>query len=130
MTLHKSEDYVHAALKAGANGYILKDATQEEFRAAVQTVLRGKTYLSMDVSANVITGYLDGGKSADRSSIYDLLTQREREELKLVAEAKSNKFIAGFLNLSVTTVEKHRSIQYGRLYRVHPFCCGLMSLIL
>ena len=108
-TLHKAEDYVHASLKAGADGYILKDATQEEFLGAIRSVLLGKTYLSMDVSTTVVTGYLNGGKSSGASSAYDSLTHREREVLKLVAEAKSNKFIAEFLSLSVKTVEKHRS---------------------
>jgi DNA-binding NarL/FixJ family response regulator len=115
MTLHKSEDHVHASLKAGAHGYILKDATQEEFFVAVHSVLRGKTYLSMDVSAKVVSGYLGGGKTSGSSGVYDSLTHREREVLKLVAEGKSNKDIAAFLNLSVKTVEKHRSNLMSKL---------------
>jgi len=115
MTLHKTEDYVHASLKAGADGYILKDATQEEFRAALGSVLRGKTYLSMDVSAHVVNGYLGGGASSGAASVYDSLTHREREVLKLVAEGKSNKGIAEFLSLSVKTVEKHRSNLMAKL---------------
>ena len=109
MTLHRAEDYVHAALKAGANGYILKEGTQEEFRLAIRTVLKGKTYLSMDVSDKVVSGYLGGGKSSAAGSVYDSLTHREREVLKLVAEGKANKRIAELLNLSAKTVEKHRS---------------------
>jgi DNA-binding NarL/FixJ family response regulator len=115
MTLHKAEDYVHASLKAGADGYILKDATQEEFHVAIHSVLRGKTYLSTNVSANVVSGYLGGGRSSGASSVYDSLTHREREVLKLVAEGKSNKYIAEFLNLSVKTVEKHRSNLMSKL---------------
>ena len=115
MTLHKAEDYIHASLKAGADGYILKDATQEELRVAIRSVLLGKTYLSMDVSAKVVSGYLGGGKSSGASSVYDSLTHREREVLKLVAEGKSNKYIAEFLNLSVKTVEKHRSNLMSKL---------------
>ena len=109
MTLHKAEDYIHASLKAGADGYILKDATQEEFRLAIRSVLQGKTYLSMDVSSKVVTGYLGGGNSSGASSVYDSLTHREREVLKLVAEGKSNRLVAEYLSLSVKTVEKHRS---------------------
>ena len=56
MTLHKTEDYIHAALTAGADGYILKETEPEEFFAAIHSVLRGKTYLSADVSALVGTG--------------------------------------------------------------------------
>jgi DNA-binding NarL/FixJ family response regulator len=108
VTLHREEDYVHASLRAGADGYILKDATQEEFRLAIRSILLGKTYLSIDVSAKVVTGYL-GGKSSGATCTYDLLTLREREVLKLVGEAKENKYIAEFLSLSVKTVEKHRS---------------------
>jgi len=115
MTLHKTEDYIHASLKAGADGYILKDATQEEFLFAIRSVLQGKTYLSMDVSAKVVTGYLGGGKSSDATSVYDSLKHREREVFKLVAEGKSNKFIAEFLNLSVKTVKKHRASLMSKL---------------
>jgi DNA-binding NarL/FixJ family response regulator len=115
MTLHKAEDYVHASLRAGADGYILKDATQDELRMAIRSVLQGKTYLSIDVSANVVSGYLGGGAASGASSVYDSLTHREREVLKLVAEGKSNKYIAEFLNLSVKTVEKHRSNLMSKL---------------
>jgi DNA-binding NarL/FixJ family response regulator len=115
MTLHKAEDYIHASLKAGADGYILKDATQDEFRVAIRSVLSGKTYLSMDVSSKVVNGYLGGGNAAGPTSIYDSLTHREREVLKLVAEGNSNKFIAEFLSLSVKTVEKHRSNLMSKL---------------
>jgi DNA-binding NarL/FixJ family response regulator len=115
MTLHKTEDYIHAALEAGADGYILKDATQEEFHTAIHSVLAGKTYLSIDVSAKVVTGYLGGGKSTRASSVYDSLTHREREVLKLVGEGKSNKYVAEFLSLSVKTVEKHRSNLMSKL---------------
>src|SRR5476649_1484466 len=115
MTLHKTEDYIHAALTAGADGYILKDATQEEFLTAIRSVLAGKTYLSLDVSAKVVAGYLGGGKASGASSIYDSLTHREREVLKLVAEGKSNKFAAEFLSLSIKTVEKHRSNLMAKL---------------
>src|SRR5471030_2347689 len=69
MTLHKTEDYIHASLKAGADGYILKVATADEFRTAVRSVLDGKTYLSIDVQANVVSGYLGGGKSSATSSV-------------------------------------------------------------
>jgi DNA-binding NarL/FixJ family response regulator len=114
MTLHKTEEFIHASLKAGADGYILKDATHDELRVAIRSVLAGKTYLSMDVSGKVVSGYLGGGKSAS-PSVYDTLTQREREVLKLVAEGKSNKDVAEFLSLSVKTVEKHRSNLMAKL---------------
>ncbi|MDB5811726.1 MAG: two component transcriptional regulator, LuxR family [Betaproteobacteria bacterium] len=109
MTLHKTEEFIHASFEAGADGYILKDATHEEFHVAFRNVLQGKTYLSTDVSAKVISGFLGGGKSRVGTSVFSSLTHREREILKLVAEGKSNKEIALYLYLSVKTVEKHRS---------------------
>jgi DNA-binding NarL/FixJ family response regulator len=63
----------------------------------------------MDVSGKVVSGYLGGGRSASGASVFDTLTHREREVLKLVAEGRPNKGIAEYLNLSVKTVEKHRS---------------------
>jgi DNA-binding NarL/FixJ family response regulator len=104
LTLHKTEEFIHASLKAGADGYILKDATHEELRTAIRTVLAGKTYLSMDVSGKVVSGFLGGGKSSGVSGIYGTLTQREREVLKLVAEGKTNKDVGTLLSLSVKTV--------------------------
>jgi DNA-binding NarL/FixJ family response regulator len=109
LTIHKTEEYIHASLRAGADGYILKDASHDELRVAIRSVLNGKTYLSPDVSGKVINGYLDTGKATNASSAWDALTHREREVLKLVAEGHPNKFIADYLCLSVKTVEKHRS---------------------
>lgn len=109
LTVHKTEEYIHESLRAGANGYILKDATQEELRIAIRSVLKGKTYLSPDISAKVINGYLGTDKSSNAASGWNTLTHREREVLKLVGEGNPNKFIANYLNLSVKTVEKHRS---------------------
>lgn len=109
LTVHKADEYIHESLKAGADGYVLKDATHDELRTAVQTVLRGKTYLSPDISGKVITGYLGGGNGTRFSSAWDSVTHRERQVLKLVAEGHSNKHIAEYLCLSVKTVEKHRA---------------------
>jgi DNA-binding NarL/FixJ family response regulator len=114
LTCHKTEEYVHESLRAGADGYLLKEATHAELHAAVHCVLSGKTYLSPDIASKVISGYLGAGKtnrkSRDKStSPGDTLTRRERQILKLAAEGNTNKLIADFLFLSVKTVEKHRS---------------------
>lgn len=109
LTLHRAEEYIHQSLKAGANGYILKDATHDELCVAIRSVLNGKTYLSPDISNMVISGYLGSGKGAGSSSAWETVTHRERQVLKLVAEGRPNKSIAGYLCLSVKTVEKHRS---------------------
>lgn len=109
LTIHKTDEYIHAALRAGANGYVLKDATHDELRGAIRTVLSGKTYLSPDVSSRIITTYLRAADARDVVRPWDTLTHREREILKLVAEGRANRHIAEYLSLSVKTVEKHRS---------------------
>ena len=109
LTIHKTDEYIHESLRAGADGYILKDATHDELRVAIRSVLNGKTYLSPDISGKVIYGYLGVGKAANVGSSWDTLTHREREVLKLVAEGHPNKYIADYLCLSIKTVEKHRS---------------------
>jgi DNA-binding NarL/FixJ family response regulator len=109
LTIHKTDEYIHEALRAGANGYVLKDATHDELRGAIRTVLAGKTFLSPDVSGRVISTYLGAMKSPATSRPSDTLTHRERQVLKLVAEGHNNRYIAEYLSLSVKTVEKHRS---------------------
>jgi DNA-binding NarL/FixJ family response regulator len=108
LTLHRSDECIHESLRSGADGYLLKDATHDELRVAIRSVLNGKTYLSPDISAKVITGYLGAGKG-NLTSRWDTVTRRERQVMKLVAEGHSNKHIAQCLCLSVKTVEKHRS---------------------
>jgi len=109
VTLHKTEEFILASLRAGADGYLLKDATHDELCAALRSVAAGRTYLSSEVSAKVANGRRESGDASDQQGAWDALTHREREVLKLVAEGKSNKEIAEFLFLSVKTVEKHRA---------------------
>lgn len=108
LTIHKLDEYIHASLRAGANGYILKGATHEELGIAVRTVLAGKTYLSPDISAEVISRFLGDGQKPTRRA-WEVLTHRERQVLQLVAEGHGNKYIAEYFCLSVKTVDKHRS---------------------
>ena len=109
LTVHKTEEYILEALKGGADGYVLKDATQAELVAAIKKVLMGKRYLSPDISEKVIEGYLEGRKTVKTTSAWDTLTQREREILKLIAEGFRNKEVADYLCISLKTVEKHRA---------------------
>lgn len=109
LTMHKTDEYIHESLKAGADGYLLKDASRAEFSTAVHSLLDGKTYLSPDISERVVKGYLKPGGPPGHTSAWDTLTDRERVVLRLVAEGRSNKHIAEYLCLSVKTVEKHRS---------------------
>jgi len=108
LTVQKMEKYVHACLKAGADGYVLKDATYEDLISAIHNVLMGRRYLSPDISEKVIEGYLEGRQSTETESAWDTLSNREREILKLIAEGYKNKEIADYLCLSPHTVEKHR----------------------
>ena len=109
LTVHKTEEYIHAALQAGADGYILKDSTHAELGLAIKNILEGKRYISPGISESLIEGYLEGRKKAKPLSTWDTLTQREREILKLIAEGYKNKAIAEYLCISVKTVEKHRA---------------------
>jgi two-component system, NarL family, response regulator NreC len=109
LTVHKTEEYLYAALQAGTDGYVLKDATHGELSLAIKNVLQGRQYLSPSVSAKVIKGYLGGTNNPLENSAWnDKLTQREREVLKLIAEGHKNKEIAEVLFVSPKTVEKHR----------------------
>jgi len=109
LTIHDEDEYILAALQAGADGYVLKDATQAELMMAIKTVLMGKSYLSPGVSEKVINGYLEGRRTLKPKSAWDTITQRERETLKLIAEGYKNREIADYLCISVKTVEKHRA---------------------
>jgi two-component system, NarL family, response regulator NreC len=109
LTVNDSEEYILAALKAGADGYILKDSTHTELLQAIRNILTGKRVLSPSVSEKVIEGYLEGKRVQQTQSPWDTLTHREREILKLIGEGYKNKEIADYLFISPNTVEKHRS---------------------
>ena len=109
LTIHKTEEYILAALKAGAAGYVLKDATHGELLMALKKVSSGKRYLSPGISEKVMGGYVDGRETIKSHTSWETLTHREREILKLIAEGCRNKQIAEDLCVSVKTVEKHRA---------------------
>jgi DNA-binding NarL/FixJ family response regulator len=112
LSMHSGEEYVLQALRAGAIGYLLKDAATGELELALRSVMRGESWFSPAVSRQVVEGYVQrvGGEAAA-----DVLTARQREVLKLVAGGKSTKEIAFDLNLSVKTVETHRAQIMERL---------------
>ncbi|MBA2882330.1 DNA-binding NarL/FixJ family response regulator [Desulfosalsimonas propionicica] len=115
LTIHESDQYVLEAFNAGANGYCIKDASREELLVAINSVLKGRTYISPGIADNVMEGYIEGRKQMKTRSAWDNITQREREVLKLLAEGYLNKEISGMLHISVKTVEKHRSNLMGKL---------------
>jgi DNA-binding NarL/FixJ family response regulator len=107
--VHKTEEYILATFRAGADGYALKDATHNELVMAIRAVLGGKPYVSPGISDRIIEGFLEGKKEFKLSSVWETLTPREREILKLIAEGHKNKDIADHLYISVKTVERHRA---------------------
>ncbi|MFA6465756.1 MAG: response regulator transcription factor [Desulfurivibrionaceae bacterium] len=110
LSMFAREIYVHQALAAGAQGYVLKTASWSEVIEAVHMVAQGKYFLSREINSDLIRGYLNNEeqKSAE-SSRYDLLSDREQQIFRLVIEGNPTKSIAELLCLSPKTVEKHRS---------------------
>jgi DNA-binding NarL/FixJ family response regulator len=111
LTIHQSEAYVMETFEAGANGYCSKNDSRDELLVAIDSVLKGKTYLSPSIAGDVLHGFLakhENEKDAAPSD-WDTVTQREKEILKLLAEGYTNSQIADMLYISVKTVEKHRS---------------------
>ena|SRR5712691_6688298 len=113
LSMHKNEEYVWQALRAGAVGYLLKDADLAELALAITAVTRGETYLSPPISKHVIREYVQrvGGEETG----LEQLTPRQREILQLIAEGHTTKMIAQRLGLSVKTVETHRVQMMERL---------------
>jgi len=103
LSMHKDSVYVREILRAGARGYLLKDSPPADLLSAVRSVASGQSYLSPAVSNAVLDDY-----RRHVTNPIDLLTTREREVLQMLAEGKTNKEIAGVLNLSVYTVDAHR----------------------
>jgi DNA-binding NarL/FixJ family response regulator len=117
LSMHSSPSYVSTALRAGAAGYLLKDAAAEELPLVLRAVVRGETYLSPAISRVVVEGYLrrSPSESSGEPQSLDGLTPRQREILQLVAEGKSTKEVAAILDLGVKTVETHRAQIMERL---------------
>lgn len=109
ITIHKEDEYIHASLRAGADGYLLKDASNEEFQVAIRTVSSGKIYLSPAVSGEIVQRYLAANDLPSGTRATPQLSHRERQVLKLIAEGHRNKYIAEYFSLSIKTIEKHRS---------------------
>ena len=108
LRMHSDEGYVLRALKAGAKGYLIKDSAEGDLIEAIRAVSEGKAFFSPEISKMLVEDYIREIRNRGSEDSYDLLTQREREILHLLAEGKANKDIAGLLGLSLYTVETHR----------------------
>jgi DNA-binding NarL/FixJ family response regulator len=109
LSMHADESFVLRALKAGARGYLLKESPESDLVSAIRLVCEGKSFFSPAVSRMLVEDYVRQLRDKDIEDSYELLSIREREVLQLVAEGKTNKEIAAMLNLSLYTVETHRS---------------------
>ncbi len=114
LTMYDSEEYIRAALSAGAHGYVLKDATRNELIQGVRAVLAGHRHLCSRASSRIVRSYLGEQKAAPPLAAG--VTGREREILSMIAAGLSNKRIAVQLKRSVKTVEKHRANLMRKLH--------------
>jgi two-component system response regulator NreC len=108
LSMHADESYITRALNAGARGYVLKDTADDEIEAAVYSVAAGKPYFSQRIAKTLLEDYVRMMRERGVADSYDLLSDREREVLQLIAEGKSNKEVATVLDVSPYTVETHR----------------------
>ena len=112
LTMYANEEYVLKAMRAGAAGYLLKNAPLPEFHSALETVARGETYISPSVAKSLTDYVRRSGQSDDPLGS---LTRRQREILQLIAEGQATKEIAATVKISVKTVEMHRKQLMQRL---------------
>jgi two-component system response regulator NreC len=108
LTMHSTEEYIFQILRAGASGYVLKQAAVTELVSAIHAVYGGDSFLSPSISKKVIEEYVRKAEAVAENS-YDRLTDREREVLQLIAEGHSSPEIAKLLHISVKTARAHRA---------------------
>ena len=109
LSMHQDESYILRSLKAGAKGYLLKDSLRADVIEAIRAVAQGRSFLTRKIGRMLQEDYVRQLESRGLDDTYDLLTDREREILQLVAEGRTNKEVARLLNVSLTTVETHRT---------------------
>lgn len=109
LSMHSDESYITRTLAAGARGYLLKDNAEVDLYRAVQVVAQGKPFFSPAIANTLLEDYMFQMQQRGLQDSYDLLTDREKEILQLLAEGRSNKEVAVLLNLSTNTVETHRT---------------------
>jgi len=115
LSMHSDEGYVLKALKSGAKAYLLKDSAEDDLINAIKAVSQGKAFFSPAISKMLVEDYVRQMREREVEDSYELLTTREREILQLFAEGKSVKEVAALLDLSLYTVETHRSNIFQKL---------------
>lgn len=135
VSMHTTEDYVVRAMRAGADGYLVKDAAPLELRMALDALARAEVFVSSRVSAHLVAGLRTPQGEGSSKERLAALTVRQKEILQMIAEGKSTKEIAFSLGVSVKTVETHRTAIMERLgirdvagLVVHAIRAGLISL--
>ncbi len=114
LTVHTDDAHVFQGIKAGAQGYLLKDCTPEDLTRAIRTVYAGDTIMAQDIAQKMLTTF--EGIQNDDAEIAPHLTERELEVIKALAQGKSNKQIAQSLHISEKTVRNHASNIYKKLH--------------
>ena len=109
LTVSEDEQDLRAALRGGAKGYLLKDSMRGEVIQAIRAVSEGRSFLTKKIARIMQEDYVSRLQQRGLEDRYDLLSDREREVLQMIAEGRSNKEVANLLNISLTTVETHRS---------------------
>ncbi|WP_028763607.1 response regulator [Shewanella colwelliana] len=113
LSMHNNVEYVAKCLKHGAHGYLLKDAAVDELEPAIRNVLQGHSYISKEIDISLLDQLLSTNQSA--TSLLDLLTNRQKQILQLIAEGYSTRQIADAIYVSIKTVETHRAHIMARL---------------
>jgi len=109
LSMHADEDYVIRGLNAGVKGYILKESVERDLPLALEAISQHRHFFSSTISEVLLEDFMRQLKHKHVHDSYDLLTEREREVLQLLAEGKTNKDAAGLLNVSLQTIESHRA---------------------
>lgn len=115
LSMHSDETYIARALSSGAKGFLLKDSAEADLIRAIHAVSEGRPFFSSAITQTLLEDYMRRLQQQNLQDSYDLLTDREKEILQLLAEGKSNKEVAALLELSLYTVETHRSNMMQKL---------------
>jgi DNA-binding NarL/FixJ family response regulator len=115
LTMHNDEEYLYQAISAGADGYLLKEDAEKELFSAIESIQVGRIYISPGLADQSMQNWAKMRRGEDDSRASEVLTIRQREILKMIAEGKSNKEIGDMLCISVRTVERHRANMMDKL---------------